>query len=145
MTQQRDILCPSAPPESAEAKVIGVVARPDGPEKIRWVEKPVKVTPELLDAASPASPSSIMRIAGKCSSNECVHFDGQDCGLATRLVQALDPVVAKPPPCNIRADCRWFAQEGVAACFRCPQVVTEVVEPDKRLADAARPVPASDS
>ena len=36
-----------------------------------------------------------------------------------------DPVVRALPRCAIRPTCRWFRQEGPAACFRCPQVVTD--------------------
>jgi hypothetical protein len=28
------------------------------------------------------------------------------------------------PPCPIRKDCRWFSQEGGAACLRCPAITT---------------------
>jgi hypothetical protein len=28
------------------------------------------------------------------------------------------------PPCAIRQECRWFAQEGAAACMRRPEITT---------------------
>jgi len=36
----------------------------------------------------------------------------------------LPPVVDSLPPCTIRKECRWFAQEGAAACMRCPEITT---------------------
>jgi hypothetical protein len=36
----------------------------------------------------------------------------------------LPPVVDSLPPCVIRKECRWFAQEGAAACMRCPEITT---------------------
>jgi hypothetical protein len=33
-------------------------------------------------------------------------------------------VVDSLPPCTIRKECRWFAQEGAAACMRCPEITT---------------------
>jgi hypothetical protein len=33
-------------------------------------------------------------------------------------------VVDQLPPCKIRLECRWFRQEGAAACRRCPQIST---------------------
>jgi hypothetical protein len=33
--------------------------------------------------------------------------------------------LAELPECSIRAQCRWFAQSGAAACAACPEVVTD--------------------
>jgi hypothetical protein len=32
------------------------------------------------------------------------------------------------PACNVRKSCRWFRQEGVAACRVCPEVITDTRE-----------------
>ena len=56
--------------------------------------------------------------------HKCPHFDGADCRLATRVAKMLPPVVDSLPPCVIRKECRWFAQEGAAACMRCPEITT---------------------
>ena len=39
------------------------------------------------------------------------------------------------PRCAIRRTCRWFAQEGAAACHACPFVIT-----DARGADDTAPI-----
>ncbi len=44
----------------------------------------------------------------------------------------LDPVVSGLPRCAIRPTCRWFREQGRAACIRCPQVVTDA-RPDSGL------------
>ena len=41
-----------------------------------------------------------------------------------RIVQQLPTVVETLPACQIRSSCRWWLQEGKAACYRCPQMVT---------------------
>jgi hypothetical protein len=64
-----------------------------------------------------------------------MHFDGHDCRLATRLVQLLPAVVDRLPPCHVRPDCRWWQQEGKAACLRCPQVVTDWAQPPEQLVE----------
>jgi hypothetical protein len=46
-------------------------------------------------------------------------------------------VVDQLPACNIRAECRWFRQEGRAACLRCPQIMTGVHEADDTLQKVA--------
>lgn len=132
-------LCPSAAPD-LDGSVAFAVVRPDtATPTVAWIETPVPVTPELLAMTGEVSPRRIFRFAATCQEKSCHHFDGADCRLATRLVAALGPVAAKPPPCVIRPDCRWFRQEGVAACRRCPQIVTEYDDPDRTLAEAARP------
>jgi hypothetical protein len=40
------------------------------------------------------------------------------------VVQILPVVVDALPPCTIRNNCRWFSQEGEAACKRCPEITT---------------------
>lgn len=64
-------------------------------------------------------------------------FDGKNCNLATRIVQILPAVVDALPACLIRPTCRWYQQEGRAACMRCPQVVTENYEPSEDFKRAA--------
>jgi hypothetical protein len=54
-----------------------------------------------------------------------VHFDRDNCRLAQKIVEKLDAVSDMLPACQIRQNCRWWQQEGKAACQRCPQVVTD--------------------
>jgi hypothetical protein len=42
-------------------------------------------------------------------------------------------VVDALPACAIRPACRWWQQEGKAACQRCPQVVTQAYAPSERV------------
>jgi hypothetical protein len=74
--------------------------------------------------AAPLKPTGVFRLGATCAEHKCPHFDGADCRLATRVVKMLPPVVDSLPPCTIRKECRWFAQEGAAACMRCPEITT---------------------
>jgi hypothetical protein len=56
-----------------------------------------------------------------------------------RLVEIVPTVVSAIPACVLRAQCRWWHQEGAEACKRCPQVVTEMYGAGGALTDAARP------
>jgi hypothetical protein len=100
----------------------------------------VPVTPDLLALTAPVDPTQVLRIAAPCQEKKCCHFDGTDCHLADRLVQLLPAVSEKLPPCRIRPDCRWFLQEGSAACRVCPQIVTYAIDPSPELNTAATPV-----
>ncbi len=139
MPSDKPVLCPSAQPDFDDAVAFGVVQRSDGEPRVRWIERLVPVTDELLAKTGQVAPTHVMRFAGACQERSCAHFDGSDCNLAKRLVEMLDPVAVKPPPCRLRQDCRWYVQEGVSACHRCPQIVTESYSPDEVLREAATP------
>jgi hypothetical protein len=126
-SRDKPILCPSAQPDVTGAKVFGVMTG-TGQDGLRvgYLGEAQAVSPDVLAAAAPAAPTEVMRIAARCMGHGCGHFDGANCRLATRIATMLDPVVRTLPRCAIRPTCRWFRQEGPAACFRCPQVVTDV-------------------
>jgi hypothetical protein len=117
-------LCPSAQPGMDRAIVLGVVQQ-DGPRPVvEYLNARVPATPEILALAAPLKPTEVFRLAATCAEHKCPHFDGADCRLATRVAKMLPPVVDSLPPCTIRKECRWFAQEGAAACMRCPEITT---------------------
>src|SRR5215469_1069782 len=114
------LFCPSAQPEMADAVVLGVRGASDESPQLRYLDEPAPVTPGLLALTAPLAPTEIYRFAAHCEERACVHFDGTDCRLATRIVQILPAVADTLPTCRIRPTCRWFLQEGRPACFRCP-------------------------
>jgi hypothetical protein len=135
---QRQILCPSAQPAMPGAVAFGILTSNDAePARVSWLERPVPVTDELLAMTAPLPPTQIFRFAAPCAEGACCHFDGTDCRLASRLVQLTPAVDTSLPPCRIRVNCRWFAQEGKAACHRCPLIVTYSVNPTAELSRAA--------
>lgn len=88
---------------------------------------------------SPVNPREIFRTAASCAESGCKHFNGKDCRLAMGVVEKLPPVAEALPTCSIRRNCRWWQQEGKAACLRCPQIVTDDYAPSKELRQAADP------
>jgi len=125
------ILCPSAQPDMAGAKIFGIqTTNPEAERRVGYLSQSLPVTEELLAAAAPAEAAEVFRIAAPCLGSGCKHFDGANCMLATRVATMLNPVVAGLPPCAIRPTCRWFRQEGKAACLRCPQIITDRREGD---------------
>ena len=117
-------LCPSAQPGMDQCRVLGVVNR-DGPTPtLEYLNQHLPATPEVLAMAAPLKPTEVFRLAATCAEDKCPHYDGADCRLATRVVQILPAMVDSLPPCIIRKDCRWYTQEGGAACKRCPEITT---------------------
>ena len=118
-------LCPSAQPHMQDARVLGVVDRQSGEPRVSYLQTATRVTPELLAAAAPVPPLAVLRLSAVCERTRCSHFAGELCTLAARIVENLQEVSSTLPPCNIRKNCRWYAERGRPACVRCPQVVTE--------------------
>jgi hypothetical protein len=118
-------LCPSGRPEAGEAVVFGVVGGTVAAPQVGYLTESVSVNEDILALSGSVEPTEIFRIASTCAGHGCKHFDGSCCGLAMRIVEKLSPVVEALPACQIRPHCRWWQQEGKAACQRCPQVVTD--------------------
>jgi hypothetical protein len=133
------LLCPSAQPDMRHSRVIGVVGGTAQEPSVSYLDEPQPVTDELLALAAPLNPPEVYRFAAECEESKCCHFDGKDCRLATRIVQILPAVVNALPTCRIRPECRWFQQEGRAACLRCPQVITQNFSPTEAVVQAATP------
>ena len=131
--------CPSAQIGMQELRLLGVVEpTPEGP-RVAYLNEDVPVTDAVLSQVAPMEPTRVFRFAAQCEATRCVHFSGERCQLATRIVQLLPGVVDALPVCLIRSTCRWFYQEGPNACLRCPQVVTEASDASAAYRQVATP------
>ena len=132
------VMCPSAQPGMAEPRLIGVVTHEAEGPRVAYLAEEVPLGEVLVQIGS-AKASEVFRIAAHCEEKRCVHFNGTKCKLATRIVESLPPVVDALPHCLIRSTCRWYTQEGKEACFRCPQVITQPLEPSPQYRHVAAP------
>jgi len=137
--------CPSAQPGMSDVAVLGIVSREGDTPQLAYIDEPIPATPEILALAAPAATAEVFRLSARCEEKKCTHFDGARCQLAVRIKHLMPEVTATLPPCNIRRECRWFRQEGRAACLRCPQIVTGNPDADERLRDVAGMPDASTS
>ena len=138
---EKPLLCPSAQPEMEDCVAFGVVGGTVEAPLMAHLEHPLPVTEELLALSNPVQPTEVFRFAAPCAGDACQHFDGTDCRLATRIVQIMPAVTSALPPCSLRPECRWWQQEGKAACMRCPQIVTASYNASDELRSAAAPAP----
>jgi hypothetical protein len=123
--RSKSLMCPSAEPEMDGSLIFGIVTgTPEQPELVH-LPQVKEIPPELLTLESPVKPTEIFRIAAPCVENDCTHFDGTRCRLIDRIVDGLPTVTESLPPCPIRANCRWWQQEGQEACRRCLQIVRD--------------------
>jgi hypothetical protein len=132
-------ICPSAQPQWEGSVAIGVVGGTAQEPRVTHLSPLLPVTSELLTLANPVAPTEVFRFAAPCLRGECRHFADAKCNLAARIVELLPVVSDKLPTCAIRPNCRWWLQEGKAACFRCPQVVTDNYNPSQMMRLAADP------
>lgn len=133
------LLCPSAQPNLSDSIVFAVVAgTEDAPEAV-FLPTPLPVAPELLQMCKPVQPTEVLRFAAPCQGSKCQHFTGAKCRLVDNLVNILERPGQDLKPCAIRLNCRWFAQQGRAACDRCTEIVTSYYHPPTDLDVASRP------
>jgi hypothetical protein len=135
--------CPSVQPDLDGAHVFAVVGGTLDQPEVTYLDQALPVTPEIWAMTAPLNPAEVFRISGPCAmSTACMHFDDNrsKCRLAIRTVRLAPVVVSKPPRCAIRRTCMWWAQEGVSACLRCPQVVTNDAAANERVVATADPL-----
>ncbi len=96
----------------------------DNERRVGYLTETVPVTEDLLTSLGQTSAPEVLRVAAPCMHGACAHFEEGACALAGRVARMLGPVVGTLPRCAIRPSCRWFREQGPAACVRCPQVVT---------------------
>lgn len=140
VSNKNPLLCPSAQPEMAHAVIFGIVGGSFSEPRVGFVDEPQPVTEELLSLPESIQPTEVFRIAAPCAERQCQHFVVGACNLARRLVQILPTTESQVPSCSIRRECRWWVQEGKAACLRCPQIVTRTIHPSGALCEAAIPL-----
>ena len=133
--------CPSAQPDMEGARAFGIISGTPEEPRVAYLRADAVVTRAMLAKLGPTDPKHVFRFAATCEEARCAHYDGRRCTLAQRIVEKLDPVVDALPSCLIRPTCRWYAEQGGAACHRCPQVVTMIPRGDDRLNQAAQPPP----
>jgi len=127
MEKNQNKTCPSAVGQVG-SNLLGVV-NPNG--TVGFFGAPIEITPEFLeDAGDSESLERRFRFSSKCVQSGCKQWTGKECGVI-KAVLALETIPANNdlPDCSIRKTCRWFSQEGAAACNGCRYVVTNISEP----------------
>lgn len=119
--------CPSSPLH-ARASLLGLVRR-DG--HVDFLGEPLPVNEEFIQISREgASLGARFRFTAPCMESGCAQWESgaRRCRVATRAVQREPPAQAAAlPACGIRPTCRWFTQEGEAACRVCSEVVYDGV------------------
>lgn len=134
--------CPSAQPDSRDARVFGIVGGSVGEPRVSYLEKGVDVLPDVLETID-VSPTRVFRFSAKCENAMCGQFRDGGCRLGKDIVRGVEPVAEQLPACTIRGTCRWFAENGREVCLRCARVVTTVFRADTTLGPILNAEPAN--
>lgn len=134
--------CPSAPHDTPGATVFGVVLGDRQTPEVAYLAKQTTLDPGMDLAAQGVDPGHAFRFTAQCAQSKCGQWNRGGCRLGRDIAARLQPVVDTAPACAIRSTCRWFAENGVSACVRCPQVTTRVTAKDTRLYAVAADMPA---
>ncbi len=123
-----EILCPSACCKPG-ADLLGIVM---GSGEVSFLPVPVKIDDSFVQIALQGRrPEKRFRFAAPCLTDGCEQWSQGRCGVIDRFTAGvaaeIDPL-GDVRHCLIRPQCRWFSQNGAAACQVCSQVVTDVSE-----------------
>ncbi len=111
-------MCPSA--RAQVCSVLFGVLNAEG--VVDFLLDPLEVTEEfLVKAAAGRELEQRFRFAAPCAEGKCAHWKEGHCRVPdiTRFQPGPDE---RPHRCPIRPSCRWFDQEGISACHRCPLI-----------------------
>ena len=124
MSKELSPLCPSGRCKK-DSILLGIV-QPEGEvsilkEKIFIDENFVKI------AKTGRTPEKRFRFAETCVTSACKQWRNGKCGVIDKAIQIDIDKYKKSqiPECAIRAECRWYHQEGINACFVCPLIITK--------------------
>jgi hypothetical protein len=117
--------CPSRQCEPG-SQLLGVMM-PSG--QLAYLQPPTVVDVEFVSTERRRGhPERRFRFTGPCVEGRCPQWTGSRCAVADVVVQehvAVAAPTSRLPVCSIRSTCRWFSQNGKAACMACPSVVAD--------------------
>jgi hypothetical protein len=118
--------CPSS--TCAEGALLLGILTSSG--RIAYVQPPTRVDAEFVARAKERGhPERAFRFSSPCVEGRCPQWTGEHCGLGELVAkQAHDVQTSEPaglPACSIRSSCRWYFEQGRAACAVCPTVVAD--------------------
>jgi hypothetical protein len=119
----RDVLtCPSS--DSAHGNLLIGIVRADG--SVAPIHPPLGIDDDFVRKAGEASqlpPEARFRLAGPCLTTSCRQWTGTRCAVGDAVADASPSRPERLPACAIRSTCRWWSQNGPAACRSCALVV----------------------
>lgn len=123
-TDNISLACPSSRADSPHSAVFGIVDNRGTFPIIRYLERPVPATAEVLALTEGDPPNQVFRFTSPCQNARCANFRNGECSLPDLLQEHAPAAGNKHVACPIRSTCRWFHQHSFEACARCVAIVT---------------------
>lgn len=102
------------------ARLLGVV---DDDGRVRFLGAPADVPePLATQLRDDDRASQRLRFTAPCAQAGCSRWQDGGCAIARAIVS---PAPEAAPACSLRPTCRWYQQEGAAACGACAWVRTD--------------------
>ena len=123
-------------PSSADWSVRYIIGRRKEDGTTQYAKKLVAAGPEVINHIQLVGDDYAYRFGGLCMQRECAHWaDGCDLGVNVTKV-AIEKKLKPRDPCAFKTLCRWFAENGSAACGGCTYVSRGIVSKvDQRDSD----------
>src|SRR4051812_6355918 len=115
--------CPSAAAESRDARIFGLVLGAPGAPRVEYLVQPEQFAKAMESQLGGLHPGEVFRLTSPCVEARCHHYSGHHCRLGERVAKAQNGTAASLAACPIRGQCRWFAEQGGAACDPCSRVI----------------------
>lgn len=123
LTKIDSAMCPAASAEFAST-VLGF--RTYGCETVRFLGAPIDFPESLRASMTDEEIESRMRMAGRCVKGMCPHWIGS-CALG-HVVAEVGVEIQAREQCTISKRCRWFLENGPAACGPCREILNISME-----------------
>jgi hypothetical protein len=111
--------CPSMLPGLARGVIAKVVKNE---ERLKFLAEEISVPTSLSLAVDSETVLKRARFVGLCRTVECGHWTGVSCRLGHAIASVEVQSAGELAPCAIRSSCRWFKENGSAACAPCQHV-----------------------
>lgn len=124
MKPKEPALCPSSRCEKGNI-LLGVV---QGDGTVGFLSERMTLDDDFVEIARQGrSPEKRFRFASSCVQCGCRQWKDGRCGVIDTVLDSVPAGAERLPQCSIRAQCRWFQQEGEEACGVCPLVITDLM------------------
>jgi hypothetical protein len=130
-------------PSSVDWSVRHVIGRRKADGTTQYATDLVPAGPAVIEHLRVVADDYSYRFGGVCMQGNCAHWaNGCDLGVIVTKV-AIEKKLKPRDPCAFKTLCRWFAENGAAACGGCTYVSRGIVsriderDPDfKRITDS---------
>lgn len=106
-------ICPNSELGNSKDQIIGFYKE----GLLHFLERPV----DSIEAK--ISQTKDYRSINSCETKSCHNWNGKKCNVPDKILSRIkESFLQISEKCSIRKDCRWFHQEGIEICKKCPAI-----------------------